>query len=418
MIRVHPRGLSEVALLLAVLASPLLVGVGQADEQPRPDPPPRSGVLAGRVVDASGRKLPRPYVGVIDLTAPAGKGTIHLVADDNGYFTVMGLEEKKQYQLWACTRDGDRLMAGGLFAVASKDDLVIKISEDQVLPTTPDVPDRPDGNTRESDQNSLHGVWRLVKDQDGGTTTTYDGRGASRRDIVYVFAGNRVLVANERGVLGGTYRLTPESSPRGIEVSFGLGRCEEARGPDPDSDGTGRLGIYRLDGDRLELCFADKNHPERRPTKFAGDWTGALYLVLERVGARREAAVGGSEATETESRSFEIPVRIDPARRRDCRQIEVVVSDDEGMTWRPLASLSPEARSCSYTAPADGVYWFKVGTYDKEGNRTPPSPTKEPPDLKVRVKQPESGQKSIDSLREEVRELRKRLERLERGAAP
>jgi thiol-disulfide isomerase/thioredoxin len=68
---------------------------------------------------------------------------IEVAADNEGYFTIQGLQTGKQYQLLARTLDGDRKLAGTVFATPPYPRLVIRISEDNVTPRTPEVPSAP-----------------------------------------------------------------------------------------------------------------------------------------------------------------------------------------------------------------------------------------------------------------------------------
>jgi hypothetical protein len=74
-------------------------------------------------------------------------------------------------------------------------------------------------------------------------------------------------------------------------------------------------------------------------------------------------------------RVFSIPIKIDEARRADIQRLELQVSFDEGKNWEQAGSVSPEATKFDYTAQkGDGIYWFSVGMFDKQGNRDPVSP--------------------------------------------
>ena len=129
----------------------------------------RIGLLAGRVVDNFDQKPPKTYIRVIDTTDPKG-APIDVEADASGYFTIQGLEERKQYRLIARSRDGERFMAGNTFATASHGNLVIRISEDFVVPGTPDVPDWPGGKMPHAEKggNAPAGAWNSPNGS-GGT---------------------------------------------------------------------------------------------------------------------------------------------------------------------------------------------------------------------------------------------------------
>ena len=52
-------------------------------------------------------------------------------------------------------------------------------------------------------------------------------------------------------------------------------------------------------------------------------------------------------------------------------ELELYVSTDQGKTWTRTSVIAPENHGFTYTAPVDGVYWFRVCTVDKMENREP-----------------------------------------------
>jgi hypothetical protein len=123
-------------MVALIIAAASLTSIVQADGGSRPA---ASGVLAGRVVDTLGRKPPKSYIQLIELGARPVTASINVVADDNGFFSIQGLEEKGHYSLIVRARDGEKLLAGQIIATASQRNLVVKIS-DLVVADTPDVP--------------------------------------------------------------------------------------------------------------------------------------------------------------------------------------------------------------------------------------------------------------------------------------
>ena len=119
--RREPGDLMGAAPMLRVL-----VRTQDRSDQPTPRPAKQTVTLAGRVVDTLDQKPPKTYLRVVDTT-DLKAAPIDVEADGNGYFTIQGLEEKKQYCLIARARDGDRFLIGNVLTTAPKDDLVIKI---------------------------------------------------------------------------------------------------------------------------------------------------------------------------------------------------------------------------------------------------------------------------------------------------
>jgi thiol-disulfide isomerase/thioredoxin len=112
------------------------------------------GLLAGRVIDSSSSRSPTAFIQVVPLTGDkedtptAGSretpaAPIEVATDQQGYFTIQGLQPGQHYKLVARARDGERKMAGITYATPPDPKIVIQISEDFVSPATPDIPPEP-----------------------------------------------------------------------------------------------------------------------------------------------------------------------------------------------------------------------------------------------------------------------------------
>jgi hypothetical protein len=84
-------------------------------------------------------------------------------------------------------------------------------------------------------------------------------------------------------------------------------------------------------------------------------------------------------------RNFRIPIRIDPAHRKDIKELCLFASLDQGKTWQQVAVVLPDQDSFAYYAPSDGVYWFTVCAIDKNGERDPKDVYAVPPNQKILV---------------------------------
>jgi uncharacterized protein (TIGR03067 family) len=89
--------------------------------------------------------------------------------------------------------------------------------------------------------------------------------------------------------LEGVFHVDPAKSPRTIDLTvLGSGAKTPLGTPAPRA----LLGIYKLEGDSLELCVAiDPDHPEERPTKFAsvpGKFIAHILLKRQTVNAPAE----------------------------------------------------------------------------------------------------------------------------------
>lgn len=82
---------------------------------------------------------------------------------------------------------------------------------------------------------------------------------------------------------------------------------------------------------------------------------------------------------------FTIPFQLPEARERDGdaapTRVLLQVSRDLGGTWENAGEVSPQAGVVTYRAPADGEYWFRLRTVDRQG-RTRGGPG---PDMRVLV---------------------------------
>ncbi len=80
---------------------------------------------------------------------------------------------------------------------------------------------------------------------------------------------------------------------------------------------------------------------------------------------------GGPDVYHINQKKFAIPVKFDPARRAEIRELLLYVSRDEGRSWNLEARTTPDRESFNYFAPSDGSYWFTVAVIDLKGNQEP-----------------------------------------------
>ncbi len=86
----------------------------------------------------------------------------------------------------------------------------------------------------------------------------------------------------------------------------------------------------------------------------------------------------------TRENRFRIPFSTEPGEHR-IRQVQLLISEDRGRSWKQVATAQPEDRSFIYQAKGDGHYWFSVRTVDQEGRAYPPSLEQAQPKVKVCV---------------------------------
>lgn len=104
-----------------------------------------SGILAGQVLDGYQRKPPPAYIQVSQVregNQPAA-APLEVATDNQGYFTIQGLQPGRHYQLIARARDGEQLLAGTTYAMPPNPRVVIRISAEFAGSHTPQVPPPP-----------------------------------------------------------------------------------------------------------------------------------------------------------------------------------------------------------------------------------------------------------------------------------
>jgi hypothetical protein len=107
--------------------------------------------------------------------------------------------------------------------------------------------------------------------------------------------------------------------------------------------------------------------------------TGMLTMALLMVAAGQAP----TDLVPLNQQNFEIPIRIDQARRAEIKELLLFTSRNQGQTWEQVAVAGPDKNAFTYFAPADGVYWFSVQVVDRQGNREPPDIYKATPGQKV-----------------------------------
>jgi len=102
---------------------------------------------------------------------------------------------------------------------------------------------------------------------------------------------------------------------------------------------------------------------------------------------------------------MDIPIRYDPAKKSEIRDLLLFVSKNQGETWEQYAVASPDRDTFfAFTAPADGTYWFHMVIVDKQGRRDPADLKKVPAALKVLIdtKSPVIAIRSLDRVGDEA----------------
>ena len=77
------------------------------------------GMLAGMLIDTSGRAMPNAVINITQADAGPSAKPIGIQADDNGYFTIKGLRSGTTYFLSVRADDGGKVLAGSAMTQAS-----------------------------------------------------------------------------------------------------------------------------------------------------------------------------------------------------------------------------------------------------------------------------------------------------------
>jgi uncharacterized protein (TIGR03067 family) len=125
---------------------------------------------------------------------------------------------------------------------------------------------------------SLEGTWSFARLEVEGAVYPPGALQASR----ILIDGDRFRTESPEAIYEGVFNIDVESDPHGIDIEF-------IEGPEA---GNWNYGIFRLDGDELEICLDMNGRP--RPEKFVtSPGSGRAYETLKRVSSSRPENVTG-----------------------------------------------------------------------------------------------------------------------------
>ncbi len=84
-------------------------------------------------------------------------------------------------------------------------------------------------------------------------------------------------------------------------------------------------------------------------------------------------------------RAVSVPIKIDPTRRDEIKELVLYSSNDHGKTWTQAAVATPDKDAFPFIAPTDGVYWLSLVVVDRKGGRDPADVYRSPPAMKLLV---------------------------------
>ena len=85
------------------------------------------------------------------------------------------------------------------------------------------------------------------------------------------------------------------------------------------------------------------------------------------------------------ARSLKLDIDYDPQRRSKIRQVQLVVSPDEGQTWYTPATVTPDKDHFVFTADQDGLYWVNMVIVYQDGTLVPPDVSRVAPAQKLLI---------------------------------
>jgi uncharacterized protein (TIGR03067 family) len=148
---------------------------------------------------------------------------------------------------------------------------------------------------------ALEGIWAFARLEIDGSVMPAGALTASR----ILIDGDRFRTESPEAIYEGIFNINVEAQPHEIDIEFVAG---------PEAGNT-NYGIFRLDGDQLELCL-DLNGKPRPDKFFTSPGSGHAYETLKRTShSRPEDVKGGTPSVTTQ-----------PAPIQDCNGFEFVES--------------------------------------------------------------------------------------------
>ena len=134
---------------------------------------------------------------------------------------------------------------------------------------------------------ALEGTWAFARLEIDGSAIPASALAASR----LLIDGDRFRTESPEATYEGIFNINVEAQPHEIDIEF-------VEGPEA---GNWNFGIFRLDGDQLEICLDMNGKP--RPAEFrTSPGSGHAYETLKRTSdARPEDVTGGTASRRQQS---------------------------------------------------------------------------------------------------------------------
>jgi uncharacterized protein (TIGR03067 family) len=114
------------------------------------------------------------------------------------------------------------------------------------------------------DAKAMEGEWKVTTWEQGGTALPAE----SLEGSTWTVKGDKYTFVMGGNTEEGTFKLDPAKKPATIDLDITAGNCK----------GNNQVGIYKIDGDTITLCF---NRPGAtgRPTEFKSTEDGDTFIV-------------------------------------------------------------------------------------------------------------------------------------------
>jgi RNA polymerase sigma-70 factor (ECF subfamily) len=127
------------------------------------------------------------------------------------------------------------------------------------------------GDDAVKDLKQFQGTWTLDSVEANGVKVDRDAMRKAGHDITMVVQDDKFTLKLKRGDLEGTLKLDPTRKPRAYD----------AKGTDPEGQTHETVGIYKIEGDTLTVCYVAAG--KDRPTEFKADaGSEAVVQVFKR----------------------------------------------------------------------------------------------------------------------------------------
>jgi uncharacterized protein (TIGR03067 family) len=121
------------------------------------------------------------------------------------------------------------------------------------------------GDAAKKELERLQGTWKVLKLDKGGDPARAD----ELQNWRTVITGDKFVMKTGKRDDEARLRLDPSKKPATIDLLN-------------DKDKQHVVGIYKLEGDKLTLCFALDGKPQRPREFIAGRGSGNVLLILQR----------------------------------------------------------------------------------------------------------------------------------------